>query len=107
MIVKHEAAVGLLQASRGGGLRDEPIIRRIIIAQLRGRWLRVQTDEAAIAALDDLENFGGGAIETVGGGKQDSRGAGAAGRAVGGRIATGSSVSGRSGFSGSGFRGNL
>jgi hypothetical protein len=87
MIVKHEAAVGLLEAPRCGGFRNEPIVRRIIIAQLRGRWLRVQTDEAAITAFDDLENFRGGAIETVGGGKQNPRGAGAAGRAIGGRIA--------------------
>jgi hypothetical protein len=36
--------------------------------------------EVAIAALDDLENLGGSAIETVGGGEQDPRGFGAASR---------------------------
>lgn len=81
VIAQHEAAVGLLQPARRGGFRDEPIIRRIVVPQLQRRRLRVQTDKAAVAALDDLENFAGGAIETVGGGEQDARGFVAAGGA--------------------------
>jgi hypothetical protein len=66
MIAQDEAAIGLLQAAGRGGFRNEPIIGRIVGVQFRGRGERMQADEAAVAALDDLKNFVGGAIEAVG-----------------------------------------
>lgn len=45
----------------------------------------MKADQAAVPALDDLENLGGGAIEAVGGGEQDSEFGVTAGRADGAR----------------------
>ncbi len=72
MVTQDEAAVGLFEAVDGGGFGTEPVIARVVVAELGGSGLGVKADEAAVAALDDLENFGGGAIEAVGGGEQDA-----------------------------------
>jgi hypothetical protein len=40
MIAHHESPVPLLQPVRRGGLRNEPIIGRIIIAKFERRGLR-------------------------------------------------------------------
>ena len=72
MVAHDEAAVGLLEAVGGGGFGDEPIIARVVIAELGRSGLGMEADEAATAALDDLENFRGGAIQAIGSGEQDT-----------------------------------
>src|SRR5580704_7599306 len=81
MVMEHEAAIGLLQPSDGVRFRHEPVVLWIIGPELGGRWLRVEADEPAVAALDDLEDFIGGVVQAVGGAKQNVRGFGAAGGA--------------------------
>ncbi len=73
MVAHHEAAIAMFQAVGSGCLRNEPITGRIVVAQLERRRLRVQANQTAIAAFDDLENFVGGAIQAVGCGKQHAR----------------------------------
>jgi len=80
MVAHDEAAVGLLEAIGGGGFGDEPIITRVVIAELGRSGLGMEADEAATAALDDLENFRGGAVQAIGSGEQDAD----FGRAAGG-----------------------
>ncbi|HUA83460.1 MAG TPA: hypothetical protein VMB85_06335 [Bryobacteraceae bacterium] len=84
MIAQNQAAIPLLQAIGRRGFRREPVIGRIIVAQLERRRLRIEPDQPAIAAFDDLENLAGGVIQAIGGGKQGSRSGVAAGRAFAG-----------------------
>jgi hypothetical protein len=72
MIAHDEAAIELFQPVGGGGFGDEPIAGRVIIVELGGGGLGMETDQAAVAALDNLKNLGGGAIEPVGGGEENS-----------------------------------
>jgi len=44
MIAQDEAAIPLLQSIGGVGFGDKPVMGRVIVAQLQGRRLRVQTD---------------------------------------------------------------
>ena len=43
-----------------------------VTAQFERRGLRVETDQAAVAALGDAENLGGGAIEAIGRGEKNA-----------------------------------
>lgn len=70
MIAEHKAPVGLLQPVRCGLRRNKPIFVRVVLSQFRGRGLRMQTDQAAIAALDHLKHFRSRAVEAVGGGEK-------------------------------------
>jgi hypothetical protein len=84
LVAEDEAAVGLLQAVGGGAFGDEPIIARVVIAELGRSGLGMEADETALTALNDLENFGSGAIQPVRGGEQDADGGRAAGGTRGG-----------------------
>jgi hypothetical protein len=70
MVAQHEATIPLLQSIGGRRLRRVPVVRRIVFAQLDRRWLRIETDQPAIAALDDFEKFVCRAIQPVGRRKQ-------------------------------------
>jgi hypothetical protein len=72
MIAHDEAAIELFEAVGGGGFGNKPIARRVVIAELGWSGLGMEPDEAAVAALDDLENFRGGAIEPVGSGEENA-----------------------------------
>jgi hypothetical protein len=72
MIAEYEAAVDLFQTVGGVGVRRVPITGRIVIAKFQRMRLGVEPDEAAVAAFDDAEDFGGGAVEAVGAGKQQA-----------------------------------
>jgi hypothetical protein len=80
MIAQHEAAVDLFQPIGRIGVGDVPVARRIIISQLQRMRLRIEPDQAAVAAFDDAENFVGGPVQAVGAGKQQAGFAMAAGR---------------------------
>jgi hypothetical protein len=81
MVAEDEAAVNLLQTVGGVGVRGVPVTGRIVIAQLQRMRLRIETDEATVAAFDDAEDFVGGSVEAVGAGKKQAGIAMAAGRA--------------------------
>jgi hypothetical protein len=66
VIAQHEPAIPLFQAVDGSRFRHIPVIARIILLKLVGRRLRMQADQAAGRALDDLKNAVGGAVEPVG-----------------------------------------
>ena len=70
VIAQHEPAIPLFHAVDGDRFRNIPVIARIIVLKLVGRRLRMQADQAAGRALDDLKNAVGGAVEPVGGGKE-------------------------------------
>ncbi len=78
MLAHSDPAVDLLQAIGGGGFGNEPIIPRVVLAELDGRGLGMKADESAVAAFDDLENLRSGAVQAVGCGEQDAADAGAA-----------------------------
>ena len=59
MIAQNEAAIPLLQTIGGVGFGNEPVVGRIIIAQLQRRGLRMEADQPAVAALDDVKDFRG------------------------------------------------
>ena len=81
VIAHHESAIPLLQPVGRRSFGNEPIVGRVVVAQLDGRGLRRQADQAALAALDDLEDLGGGAVQAVRGGKQNAGLGGVAGGA--------------------------
>jgi hypothetical protein len=82
MIAQNKAAIPLLQAVGRGGFRNEPVIGRIIIAQLQRRGLGMKPDQAAFAAFDDLERFCGGVIQAISGRKERASLGTAAGRTL-------------------------
>ena len=57
MIAQHETPVGLFQPLRRGLVRDVPIIGRIVIAKLKRRRLRVEPDQPALLALNDVKEL--------------------------------------------------
>ena len=65
MVAQDKPPVSLLDAVGRGFIRQEPVIRRVIIAKLDGRRPGSQADEPAPAALNNLEGFGSRAIEPV------------------------------------------
>ena len=81
MIAENEAAVNLLQASGRVGVGRVPILRRIVVMQFQRMRLRIQADQAAIAAFDNAEDFVRRAVKAVRGGEQHPRFTLAAGRA--------------------------
>jgi hypothetical protein len=86
MVAQDEAAVNLLENVGGVGVRGVPVTGRIIIAQLQRMRLRIEPDEAAVAAFDDAENFVRRSVEAVGAGKKQ---AGIAMAAGGARVRSG------------------
>jgi hypothetical protein len=69
MIAQNESAVHLFPAIGDGRIGDEPILGRIIMGKLRRRRPGIKADQAAAAAFDDVEDFGGGLVEAIGGGE--------------------------------------
>jgi hypothetical protein len=86
MVAEDEAAINLFQAGGSVGVRGVPISGRIVIAQLQRMRLRIETDEAAMAAFDNAENFVRRPVEAVRAGEQQARFAMSAG---GARIGSG------------------
>jgi hypothetical protein len=84
VIAHHESPVPLLQPVGRRSLGNEPIVGRVVVAEFDRRGFRRQADQAALAALDDLEDLGGGVIQAIRGGKQN---AGLGGVASGARFA--------------------
>jgi hypothetical protein len=70
MIAQNETAIPLFQPIGRAGFRREPVIRRIVLAQLNRRGLWIEPDQAAVAALHDLKRFSGSPVEAVRGRKQ-------------------------------------
>ena len=66
MIAQNESAIPLFETIRRSRFGDVPVIWRIIIAQLKRRWLGMQANQPAVSALDNLEKFCCGAIKPVG-----------------------------------------
>lgn len=91
VIAHDEAAITLFQAIRSGGFGNEPVAGRIVIAKLERGWLGIESNQAAVAAFDNLKDLVGGVIETIGGGEEHALVDGAAGGA-------------RVGFGGGGWR---
>ena len=79
MIAEDEAAVHLFENVGGVGIGGVPVAGRIIIAEFQRMRLRIEADQAAVAAFDDAEDLGGGPVEAVGAGKQEAGFAMAAG----------------------------
>jgi hypothetical protein len=65
MIAQHESPVDLFQVGGRIGIGRIPVIPRIVIVQLQRMRLRIQTDQPAVAALDDAENLVGGSVQAV------------------------------------------
>jgi hypothetical protein len=66
VIAQHEPAIPLFHAVDGGRLRHIPVVGRVVFLEFVRRGLRMQADQAAGRALDDLKNAVGGAVEAVG-----------------------------------------
>ena len=82
VVAEDDSAVGFFQARGGGALGREPVLLRIVFAQLLGRGARRQAEQSAMEAFDDEESFRSGVVEPVGGGKDGAR-AGALARRAG------------------------
>jgi len=66
MVAQDEAAIPLFQAIGGVAFGDVPVAGRVVIVQFQRGRLGMEANEAAFAALDDLEDFRGGAVEAIG-----------------------------------------
>src|SRR5438309_556850 len=73
MIAQNEPAPDLFERPRGRFVRREPVVRRIIIAELRGDWRRIEPQQPAGRAGHDLKLLAGSVVEPVGGGEQQSK----------------------------------
>ena len=73
VIAQHEAAIALLQMVGSGGVRSEPIVGWIVVSKFERRGLRIQSNQTALAALDDPENLVGSCVEPIPGVEQDTQ----------------------------------
>ena len=81
MIAQHEAAIALLQMVGSSGVGREPVVGWIVIAKFERRGLRVEANQATLAALDDTECLVGSGIEPIPRVEQDAQFEGSAGGA--------------------------
>ena len=70
MVVENELAIHFREPARGGIVRRPPVGRGVKAAQFRGTRHRVQTNQPAVTAFDDVEVPLGGSVQPVGGAKQ-------------------------------------
>src|ERR1700722_4724940 len=80
MIPQYEAAIPLFQLLRRRSGGDKPIVQWIIFAQFEGSGLRVQPDQPALLAFDNVEGLIGGAVQPVRPAEQFDEGRRPAGR---------------------------
>lgn len=97
MIAEDEAAIHFLELGDGVGFGDIPVGVGIILTEFARGGPGMEAEEPAGATFDDAEGFGGGAVETVSGFKEDADGAAVAG---GARIAFFDAVGMGNGFGG-------
>lgn len=104
VIAEDEAAIQFLELGDGVGFGDIPVGVGVILAEFGRGGPGMEAEEPAGATFDDAEGFGGGAVETVGGFKEDADGATVAG---GAGIAFFDAVGMGNGFSGGDVRDGL
>jgi hypothetical protein len=80
MVAQHQAAIEPFETMDDGSFGFDPAAGGIVRVKFLWRRSRIEADQAAVLALDNLERLGGSSIPAIRGGKQDRGFAGAARR---------------------------
>jgi len=72
VVAKNKPAIRLFQARRGSWFGNEPVPGWVIRVELAFLGPRVQADEPATAALNDVKDPRSRAVQTIAGGEKDA-----------------------------------